>query len=256
VSWSGLALLFTLAIVFLTLRSWARSPRARVLRDTWPVWLGVVIGLGFALLSAAYALAPGLLDPRLLPVIVLLVVGVAWWRWRGLRRVTKLLERGELDAALALATHLVRRRPAHAGCRNLLGLVHLRREEWADAIQAFSAAERLAGRADAVTDPMARAVDAFGERALSPLAAACVGNRGIALWKSGRPAAARPLLEEVRSALPKEPFFALQLCALLLDLGQAADAAAELRRVEEIGKLPPALAEQRDALRARLEGQA
>jgi len=237
-----------LAVVVLTFAIWVRSRLARSLRTGWTTCAALLIVGANPLLRLALGWDRWLLALLGTPGIALLVAAVARWHVRGVRRVPRLLKRRDLDTALTVATRLVERQPRSAGMRYLLGSVHFARHEWPAAIEAFRAAERLGQSRNAIA--------AFDDLPSSPFATSCQARIGLALWRSGRPAAARPLLEEVRSALPKEPFFALQLCALLLDLGQAADAAAELRRVEEIGKLPPALAEQRDALRARLEGQA
>jgi tetratricopeptide (TPR) repeat protein len=152
------------------------------------------------------------------PAILVAVAGVIGYRFlrhydRGVSRAAKQANSGDLDGAIAELKRQIEAKGLSAARANAMGCLLTMKEDWHEARRMFEEAERLG-----MAPSLLRA------------------NRGVALWKSGDPEAALPLL--VRAALD-EPFginIRCHLCQVLADLGRIEEARAQLQSIEDLHK--------------------
>ena len=100
--------------------------------------------------------------------------------------------RGRLDQALAMLNQLAAQSPEPAGVERLRGIIFYQREQFGQAIQAFTKA--------AAQDPNDRE---------------SIEMHGVSLFRTGHPAEAIPLLEKARASVERaniDPEYVLALC--------------------------------------------
>lgn len=152
------------------------------------------------------------------PALVIAGVAVVAYRMlrhyeAGVSRAAKQANAGDLEGAIAELRRQIESKGLSAARANALGCLLTLKEEWNEARRMFDEAE---------------------SRGMSPKLVRA--NRGVAVWKSGDPEAALPLLTEAALDNPWDLNRRCHLCRLLADLGRTDEARAQLQSIEDLHK--------------------
>jgi len=152
------------------------------------------------------------------PALLVAAIGVIAFRTfrhydSGVSRAAKQANAGDLDGAIAELRRQVESKGLSATRANAMGCLLTLKEEWHEARRMFDEAET---------------------RGMSP--ALLRANRGVALWKSGDPDAALPLLAKAALEEPMDINRRCHICLALADLGRIDEARAQLQSIEELHK--------------------
>jgi tetratricopeptide (TPR) repeat protein len=131
----------------------------------------------------------------------------------GVSRAAKQANAGDLDGAIAELRRQIESKGLSAARANALGCLLTLKEDWHEARRMFDEAE---------------------SRGMSPNLLRA--NRAVALWKSGNPEAALPLLAEAALNSPNDINVRCHLCLVLADLGRIDDSRAQLKSIEDLHK--------------------
>jgi tetratricopeptide (TPR) repeat protein len=197
-----------------------------------PPWLWVLLIGGLYLILWQFVPKTGRPNPR--PVFtsqtwVLLTVGAvvvcllafAFQFFRlfdpGVRRANKRAQEGDLDGAIADLREQIEDKGPTQTRVNVLGLILLRCERWAEAAALFRKAEEI-----------------------GKLKGVCRANLGLALLKGGKPDEALPVLEEAAHVGPQVPvmrcIIGLHSALALAELGRWDEADEQFRVAEEVAR--------------------
>lgn len=164
------------------------------------------------------------------PAVLLPLILYSWLRAGPELKAQRLLANREAKPAEQVIRNCIENSGPTLGRYNILGLALMIQERWHEAIAAFDAAARLRD------NPTVRA------------------NKALALWKSGSPESALPIMEEARKERPDDPTLALNLCQLHAEQGRIDEARSLLREAEELCARSPAHEEMLEAAREACEG--
>jgi tetratricopeptide (TPR) repeat protein len=220
----------------------SREIRIDARRRVTPPWQWLLLLGGFALIF--WSFVPKRVGPNPAPApaspswwlllvfaLVIWVLAFAFQFFRtfdpGVRRANKRALEGDLDGAIQDLREQIEDKSPTQVRANALGLLLMKREQWADAAGWFRKAEEIGG-----------------------FKGVCQANLGLALLKGGKPEEALPVFQEALRTGPQTPVMTCLVgqhsCLALAALGRWDEAHEQLQVAEEVaGRLSKA---QRAAL--------
>jgi pentatricopeptide repeat protein len=198
-----IAVLFILGVPLLLLTPRQKAEREQAVANQPPVWKTSRVTFCLLLLP---------------PAVVVAGIGIFAYRMfrhydPGASRAVKQANTGDLDGGIAELRRQIELKGLSFARANALGCLLTLKKDWHEARQMFDEAER---------------------RGMSPNLVRA--NRGVALWRSGNPEAALPLISQSALENPFDVNLRCHLCLLLVDLGRIDEARAQLQSIDDLHK--------------------